>query len=286
MCSFPNSNDFLYILLAVDYVSKWVEAISTHTDYANTVAFFVRNHLICHFGSPRAIVSDQGSHFDDIIHKVATAYHSQTNGQAEVSNREIKRILEKMVKPHWKNWSTRLGDALWANWTAYKTPIGMSPFRLVYGNACHLLVENEHKVYWAIKECNLGLGNARIERKLQLEELECIQLEAYENSRIYKEKVKPVHNRNIKRREFRVGDQVLLYSSRLRLMPGKLRSRWDSPYVVENVEPYGVIHLSHLSSPTFFKVNGHRLKLYHGVKAKNNKELEIFLLEDPPREEN
>ena len=123
MGPFPNSNGYFYILLAVDYVSKWVEAIPTRTDDANTVVSFVRNHIICRFGSPRAIVSDQGTHFCNrrltglmkkhgIIHKVATAYHPQTNGQAEVSNREIKRILQKIVKPHRRDWSTRLQDAL------------------------------------------------------------------------------------------------------------------------------------------------------------------------------
>ncbi|XP_016195230.1 uncharacterized protein LOC107636218 [Arachis ipaensis] len=136
-----------------------------------------------------------------------------------------------------------------------------------------------------VKECNLGLRGAGIERKVQLQELECLRLEAYENSWLYKEKVKVVHDRNIKRREFRVRDLVLLYNSRLRLMPKKLRFRWEGPYRVEKVEPYGVFHLSHPSSPIFFKVNGHRLKLYHGEKLKNNKELEIFLLKDPAQKE-
>ncbi|XP_072058152.1 uncharacterized protein [Arachis hypogaea] len=106
-----------------------------------------------------------------IIHKVATAYHPQTNGQAEVFNREIKRVVEKIVKTHRRDWSSRLGDALWAYRTAYKTQIGMSPFRLVYRNACQIPVEVELKAYWTVKECNSGLGGARVERKLQLEEL-------------------------------------------------------------------------------------------------------------------
>ncbi|XP_016168757.1 uncharacterized protein LOC107611332 [Arachis ipaensis] len=177
---------------------------------ANVVLSFVRNNIICRFRSPRAIVSDQGSHFYNkkmarlmkkygIIHKVATAYHPQINGQAEVSNWELKRILKKVVKPHRKDWSSKLGDALWAYQTAYKTPIGMSPFWLVYGKACHLPVEIEHKAYWTVKELNTGFG-VGVERKLQLVELENLRLEAYENSRLYKEKMKAVHDRNIRRR--------------------------------------------------------------------------------------
>ncbi|KAL4391183.1 hypothetical protein AHAS_Ahas03G0219600 [Arachis hypogaea] len=160
---FPNSNGYLYILLVVDYVSKWVEVIPTRTDNANIVVFFVRNHLICRFGSPRAIVSDQGSHFCNkrmitlmqkygIIHKVVTAYHPQINGKAKVYNREIKEILEKLVKPHWRDWSSRLGDALWAYRITYKSPIGMSPLWIVYEKACHLPIEVENKAYWAVKE--------------------------------------------------------------------------------------------------------------------------------------
>nr|XP_029148781.1 uncharacterized protein LOC112748544 [Arachis hypogaea] len=217
-----------------------------------------------------------------IMHKVATAYHPQTNGQAEVFNREIKSILERIVKPNRKYWSAKLTDALWAYRTTYKMPIGMNPFRLVYGKACHLPVEIEHKAYWAVKECNPSLGGAEVERKLQLAELECLRLEAYENFRLYKERMKAVHDKNIRGKEFKAGDLVLVYNSRLRLLPGKLRSRWEGPYQVEKEEPYGVYHLRHPSSPDIFKVNGHRLKLYHGEQIKSNKEIEVFLLEDAP----
>ncbi|XP_025678571.1 uncharacterized protein [Arachis hypogaea] len=158
----------------------------------------------------------------------------------------------------------------------------MSPFQLVYGKASHLPVEIEHKAYWAIKECNASLGGAGIERKLQLAELECLRLEAYENSRLYKERMKVVHDKNIRGKEFRAGNLVLLYNSRLRMMPKKLRSRWEGPYKVEKAEPYGVYHLCHPSNSDIIKVNGHRLKFYHGEQMKSNKEIEVFLLEDAP----
>ncbi|XP_057723944.1 uncharacterized protein LOC130939893 [Arachis stenosperma] len=130
----------------------------------------------------------------------------------------------------------------------------------------------------------MGFEKARAERKMQLQELENIRLEAYDNSRLYKENMKVMHDKHIKKREFIPGKLVLLYNSRLRLMPGKLRSRWEGPYRVEKAEPYRVFHLSHPSSSNVIKVNGHRLKLYHGEKMTENKELEVFLLEDPPTE--
>ncbi|GKC69418.1 reverse transcriptase domain-containing protein [Tanacetum coccineum] len=157
MGPFPSSRGNKYILVAVDYLSKWVEAKALPTNDARVVCKFLKS-LFARFGTPRAIISDRGTHFCNdqfakvmlkygVTHRLSTAYHPQTSGQVEVSNRGLKRILERTVGENHASWSDKLDDALWAFRTAFKTPIGCTPYKLVYGKACHLPIELEHKAY-------------------------------------------------------------------------------------------------------------------------------------------
>ncbi|RDX78150.1 hypothetical protein CR513_41604, partial [Mucuna pruriens] len=181
MGPFPVSNGYSYILLVVDYVSRWVEAIATKTNDAKVVVDFLKSNIFCRFAVPKALISDQGSHFCNramdsflhkygVVHRVATAYHPKTNGQAEVFNRKIKKMLQKMTNP------------------------------------------NE------------------------------LCLEAYENSRIYKQKVKKFHDQQILRKDFQVDQKVLLFNSRLKLIAVQFKDE---------------------QSNNTFKVNGHQIKPFY-----------------------
>nr|GFA01273.1 reverse transcriptase domain-containing protein [Tanacetum cinerariifolium] len=164
MGPFPSSKGNKYILVAVDYLSKWVEAKALPTNDTRVVVEFLKS-LFSRFGTPKSIISDHGTHFCNdqfsrvmakyrVTHRLSTIYHPQTSGQVEVTNRGLKRILERTVGENRASWSDKLEDALRALRTAYKTSIGCTPYRLVYGKACHLPLELEHKAYWALKHAN------------------------------------------------------------------------------------------------------------------------------------
>ncbi|XP_052623670.1 uncharacterized protein LOC111901763 [Lactuca sativa] len=230
-----------YILVAVDYVSKWAEAQALPTNDGRVVVRFLKK-LFSRFGVPKALIIDRGTHF--------------TNDQLEKVLRKYGRILEKSVRSNRKEWSDKLDDALWAFRTAFKTPIGTTPYRLVYGKQCHLPVEIERKAFWALKMCNFNMEELKKNWLMQMNALEELRYDAYTSSLIYKEKTK----------------------NWLKLFSGKLKSRWDGPFMVKKVFPHGAIELSSKDG-TPFKVNGHRVKKYEEGVPRNEGMEELMLLE-------
>nr|GEV86817.1 reverse transcriptase domain-containing protein [Tanacetum cinerariifolium] len=256
-----------------NYTAKKVKAKVLPTKDARVVVKILKS-LFSWFETPKAIISDIGTHFYndqftrvmskyEVTHHLSTAYHPQTSGQVEVTNHGLKRILKRTVGENRALWSDKLEDALWAFITAFKTPVGCTPYRLVYGNACHLPLKLEHKAFWALKHVNFDLKTAGDHRKLQLNELSELRDQAYENSLIYKERTKKLHDAKIKNRIFNVCDQVLLFNSRLKIFSGKHKSRWSGPFTISEIYPYETAKLTH-SDGSNFKVICHRLKHYYG----------------------
>nr|GFA03539.1 hypothetical protein [Tanacetum cinerariifolium] len=188
---FSSSKGNKYILVAVDYLSKWVKAKALPTNDARVVIKFLKS-LFFRFGTPKAIISDK-----------------------------------------------------------------------VYGKACHLPLKLEHKALWALKHANFNLKTVCDHRKLQLNELSELRDQAYENSLIYKERTKKLHDEKIKNHIFNVGDKVLLFNSRLKIFSSKLKSRWSGLFIISEIYLYETAKLVHPDGCNF-KVNCHRFKHYHG----------------------
>nr|GEY30031.1 reverse transcriptase domain-containing protein [Tanacetum cinerariifolium] len=262
--SFPLETLNMVSSRAVDYLSKWVEAKALPTNDARVVCKFLKN-LFARFGTPRAIISDRETHFcNDQFAKVMLKFGTPraiiSDHGTYICNDQFAKVMLKSLQSWFKknigkdlgenraSWSEKLDEALWAFRTAFKTPIGCSLYNLIYRKACHLPIELEHKAYWTLKHANFDLFTAGDHQKVQLNELNKLRDQAHENSLIYKEKTKRIHDSKIKDRVFNVG---------------KLKSRWSGPFTILHVFPYGTVELSQPDGPNF-KVNGHRLKHYFG----------------------
>ncbi|KAI4315915.1 hypothetical protein L6164_023944 [Bauhinia variegata] len=252
MGPFPSSYVNLYILVVVDYVSKWVKALASPTNDSKVVQRFLKNNIFTRFGVPRTLISDEGKHF---------------------CNQQLKALLVKYGVRH-KN-ITHKSAGKWR--TTFKTPLGMSPYNIVLGKECHLLVELEHKAYWAIKLLNFDPSAAGQNRMLQLNALDEFRREAYENAHNNKDKVMIWHDRKITRKDLYPGQKVLLFNSRLKLHQGKLKSRWYGSYTITSTTPYGAITI--MKDGQIFKMNGHKLKPY---LTSENMPVHVVILQDSP----
>ncbi|RVW68632.1 Retrovirus-related Pol polyprotein from transposon 17.6 [Vitis vinifera] len=237
-----SSSGHEFILVAIDYFIKWVEAASYARLTSVRVASFIRSHIICRYGVPHELISDRGVHFraevDTLLQKYAiqhhrsSAYRPQTNRAIEAANKNIKRILRKMVETS-RDWSEKLPFALWAYRTSFRTSIGATPYSLVYGMEAILLVETEMGSLRVALEQQISEAEWAQARFDQLNLLDERRLRVADHVQAYQRKMALAFKKRVKPRPLQKGDLVLRILRGLIGDPrGKFRPSWSGPYVI------------------------------------------------------
>jgi hypothetical protein len=277
----PKSNQKDYILVATDYMTKWVEAVALPNATEEVVIKFLFELFVC-YGLPREVIMDGGSQFTThkisatlrnyhIKHRVTSPYHPQENRQVESTNKVLEAILTKTVSTNRQNWAVELPNALWAYRTTWRNTTGYSPYHLVFGKEPIFPIEFEIKTLRMAQEIGLDLTEAHTQRLQQLNELDEARLFSLQCTTVIQQQRASWHDKHIKKKSFQKGDWVLLYDSRFQDFPGKLQTRWLGPYEIKEVHDNGTVTLVTIDgSGSPFLVNGHRLRLYHQPLSKES----------------
>ena len=265
-----------YILVATDYATKWVEAVSLRDNKAASVARFLYKHIMTRFGCPIELVSDQGVHFLNsvieeltnkhmIMHKKSTPYHPQANGQAKSTNKVLVRILKKIVEENRSDWADKLDSALWSFRTAYKVATGMTPFKLVYGIEAVVPMEYVVPSLRLAVQHRLSPEDSILHRQRELLKLEEDRIQSAYAVEISQNRRQAWISRQVKFKIFQKGDWVMLYNSKLGPHPGKLKLRYFGPYQITEELGQGTFRLKDVfGTPVLKPVNGFRLKKFFG----------------------
>ncbi|MCO5589396.1 hypothetical protein L7F22_043363 [Adiantum nelumboides] len=279
-----------YIVMATHYVYKWVKSKALPNNIAKSLAWFLYEHIVCRYGCPIEIFSDQHTqYFNDTIeilteifsikHRKSTPYYLRCNGQTESSNKTIKTILTKIVQNEPYNSDEQLQTALWAYRTAYKVTTGMTPFRMVYGIEAVVPLEFAVPSLRMAKQYNMGFNTILKTRLEELQRLDEIRQRALLEQQIVQQRRKYWHDSKIKVKEFKKGYVVLLYQSKLGPKKPNLKIAWSGPYEVDWVFSNGTIQLKDLSGLILPRVyNGAKMKLYYSPPTGNgNEETNVVL---------
>jgi hypothetical protein len=268
------SNGHEFILVAIDYFTKWVEAESFRAVKTKQVIKFVKEHILCRFGVPHKIVTDNGVQFGaeldgflekyGIQHHRSSPYRPQTNGAVEAANKNIKKILAKMVE-RGRDWAEKLPMALWAYRTSIRASTGFSPFSLVYGAEAILPVNLQ---ICSTKVLTEGQVEDEEWTRLRNEELELLdekRLIAMSHMQAYQRRIARAFNKHVKPRGIREGDLVLKEILENAIDPrGKFRPKWTEPYIVKTLTKAGAAWLMDLDGNSFSNpINLDRLKRFH-----------------------